>query len=314
MAKPLIVYGLEPILNPSFEDDEDLDAPTSWVTTASVSGINEVSATVFQSAGRGLPSARSLRQNTQDGTAGNKAIARQRFAADELVSILVEHEQELAIAAPIQPLRQEGLANASLRLRFFDSTGSSTPATGGELTSALEREFVAGGPIWFLMVGAARVPAGTAWVDVDLEYDIATAGFLADASVYWDRIMVGGLVDLDKGFRGGMTVNLEPGTRTNEGDGTAETLRIRGPRSRISLALANLVEDSRLWSQMIAFDAWLSTGVGFSAIWGDRDALTNAKRHYQRVVPDRRLRVGFPAGLLRRNYDLRLIAPNEGAA
>lgn len=313
MGRPLILYGLAPLLNASFEDDADgVDPPTGW-GDASVNGQNAVSETYFQSAGSGIPSSKSVRQNVDDGTAGNKAILTQRTAIPNLLEVLVAEGAEIAAVASIRPESQVGLENAFLRLRPYDSTGTSTVGSGSELTLLSSRRFLSAGPEWFLEVSAAKLPSGTSWVDLELQYDIARpGGYSATGSVWWDRVFLGGLVDLNRGFHGRITAELEPGVNANEGDGVFELVRTRRPKTRLDVALENVLNLSDDDAAMRAFVRWLGSGVGKIAVWRSRDDLTNWGRHFQSCKLDRKLRIRNPEGLLRDDYNLRFLALSEG--
>ena len=312
MGRPLILFGLGPIANASFETDAaGIDPPTGW-GDASVNGINAVDAVEYQSAGTGLPSAKSLKQNVDDGTAGNKAVLIQRPEMAGLIAALLEADAELAVLASIKPESQIGLDNAFLRIRPYDATGTSTPGSGNELTLTSERRFRAAGPIWFLEVSAGKLPAGTTWVDVEVAYDIARASYSATASVWWDRVMVGGLVDLDRGFQGRITAELETGVRANEGDGVFEMVRTSSPATEIEAELRNILHLTDDDAAMDAFAAWLGADVGKVAFWRSRDELTNRGRHFQACYHNADLRVRTPEGILRDDYRLRFRAPAEG--
>ena len=309
----MLLYGLAKIGNPAFEDDADMAAPTTWDITASVNGVNEVSTSEFQSAGDGIPSTRSLRQNVTADAGGNIAIARQRFSIPDLLAIARENDVELAIAASLKAEAQEGFNNALLRFRQYDGT-SDTPGEGSLQAAPSERLFTAAGPVWHLFIGAAKIAAGTTRIDVELVYDIARDGFNAGGSVWWDRVVAGGLVDFDKRFRGGFSSRLEAGVGVNEGDGETELVRTRGPRTRVDCRVANIMQGSRLALELRAFNRWLGRGVGFCSLWRDRDLLTNADEHYQKTYVDRRFRVRMPSGPTRRDYDFRFIASQEANA
>lgn len=313
MGKPLILYGLAPILNPSFEDDADLAPPSSW-EDASVNGVNEVSATYFQSPGQGLPSARSCRQNVSSGAAGNKAILRQRLEISELLALLGEDDGELAAVASLRADNQTGLDNAILYVRQYDSSGSSSPGTGVLLTAPAERSALHAGTEWYLKLTAVKLHADTAWVDVELVYDIAVDGYDASGSAYWDRVMLGGLVDLDKGLTGRFRVQVESNVAANEGDGVIETVRTMRPRSRIDAELENILPFTDNDRALEAFERWIAGGTGTLAIWRDRDELTNRGRHFELCILDKNLTIDIPAGLRRDNYQFRFWAPAEGTA
>ncbi len=313
MGFPLLLYGLAEIGNPAFEDDADLAAPTTWDTSLGTNGVNEVVVAEFQSAGDGMPSTRSLRQNTTDGTGGNKAIAAQRFSIPDLLDISRENDVELAIAASLKAESQAGFNNATIRFKQYDGT-SDTPGDGSLQAAPSERVMVAGGPVWHLFVGAAKIAPATTRVDVELVYDIARDVFDAGGSVWWDRVAAGGLVDFDKRFRGGFSSRLQAGVFANEGDGETELVRTRGPRTTVDLDVRNVMQGSRLAADLRAFNRWLGRGVGFVSLWRDRDLLTNADEHYQKAHVDPRFRVRLPAGPTRRDYDLRFVASQEGNA
>lgn len=313
MGYPLILYGLAEIGNWSFELDVDgTDPPSSW-TDLGTSGIQEVDDAYFHSAGDGIPSAQSLKQNVLADVGGNKAVTAQRFAIADLLTIARENEIEIAAAACLRPESQVGLENAVIRLKQYDGT-SDTPGVGSLQTAPLERMFFAGGPVWYLAVAAAKIAAATTRVDLELVYDIARAGYDASGSIWWDRVFLGGLVDFPKRFRGGFSSRLDSGQRANEGDGETELVRVRGPRTQVDADMQNVLDSSDLGRQLKAFNRWIGKGLGFCALWRDRENSTNADEHYQRAHVDRRYRVIMPAGPTRRNYDFRFIASQEANA
>ena len=164
MGKPLILYHLVDLVNPSFEDA----ALTGWDLSASVSGVNAVDATVAQSAGDGIPSLQSLRQNVAGSGSGNKAIARQRIAITKLPGFVKEGIVEVAAVASLKVARGVAGRNAILRVLPYDSSGSATPGSGALLAPPEEHRFECGGPDWTLRV-ASQVEAG----DPDLRAEAA---------------------------------------------------------------------------------------------------------------------------------------------
>ena len=311
MSFPLIVYGLAPLTNADFETDADEAAPTGWTTTSSVNPLQAVDTAEFQSAGHGIPSTRGLRQNVVDATAGNKAVALQRFQVVDVLTILKESGGELAAVASLKAAAQIGYLNAAIKLAQYQG-GTSAPASGTLLTPPAERSWRSAGPEWFLALTAHEIHANADWIELSLEYVLGT--FDATADVWWDRAMCGGLVDILRGTRR-WSPRVDLGYAVNEGDaGEVEVVKIHNPRTRLDVEFRNLIEGSTDELALRRFNRWLEQAPGRLAIWGDRDKLTNAERHYQRAVHDPRLRVNYPRGPTRRTYRFRLIAPGEGTA
>jgi len=305
MGNPLILYGLADLANPSFED---AGTPTGWDITASVAGINTVDAAVYQFPGDGIPSVKSLKQNVSGGTAGNKAVARQRIAIADLPSFVLEGVVEVAAIASLKVARTVGGQNAILRIRQYDATGTATPGTGALVAAPAERRFQCAGPEWFLRVTAQRIHASAAYVDLELVYDIALGAYDATADIWWDRAFLGVLVDMPKGFRS-FDIDIDSGFNTNEGNGVAEIVRTAKARTSIDIEIRNLPENA---DHLAAFSRWLaSEDVGFLALWADRDKLTNAERHFAMMYQDPSMSIEYPPGFPRRHYTLNLIAPSE---
>jgi hypothetical protein len=311
MGKPLLLYGLPAFDNFSFEDDDGGQAPSGWDVTGT-NDLSEVSDTEYHSAGVGFPSARSLYQNVDNNTAGNISIVRQRFDLSTLIDILRSNDVELAMTAVAKFEAQEGHDNALVRIRQYDATGTSTPGTGSLLTASSERWVRYSGPLWFLCMVAVKLHASAVWIDFELVYDMDRAGYNALGGVWWDRIIAGGLVDMEKGFTGGFKAQSNHGSVLNRGDGISETVKITGPSTVITAKLENILEGSAVHNQMTAMIQWLMLAPGYLAIWGDRDKLTNATRHWQKIVHDPTMEVSYPPGFARANYTFKFIAPNEG--
>lgn len=316
MNKPLILYGLLPVANASFEADAELAAPSGWSTALGANQHNEVTATEAQSAGDGIPSAKSLRQAV-DNTSGAKAIAAQRFAvADYPVLDLVRNEGvELALTASFKPANQWALDHGDLRIRQYDATGSATVGTGALLTAPSDRRADSAGPGWYLAMRAVELHADAAYLDLELRLDwVASSGWVSGSYAYWDRVLCGGLVDLHKGFRGGMDEQQDSGFVVNHGDGVAEIVRLTSPETRIDCDFRNVEPGTTADLHLKAFNRWVAHQQGFLALWGDRDYLTNRDRHFQRCYHDPKFKVQYPEGYVRRNYAFRFVAPSEGTA
>jgi hypothetical protein len=309
MGRPFILYGLADLVNPSFESG---DTPIGWDLSTSINGMQSIDTSVVQSAGDGLPSLRSLKQNVTGGDAGNIAIAQQRVAITKLPGFVKEGVVEVAAVASLKVARGVGGRNAQVRLLPYDSSGSATPGSGVLLAPPEERRFECGGPDWVLRVASQMLHADTAYIDVQLVYDVALGDYDADAFAWWDRVMLGVPIDMHKGFR---SFDLDPdaGYDVNEGKGVAEIVKMSPARTRIDVEVVNLLEglqdDATQFEQ---FSRWLGRpDAGFLALWGDRDQLTNARRHFQLLYQDPSFSVQYPPGLARRNYSFRFIAPSE---
>lgn len=311
MGFPLMLFGLAPIVNSSFEADAGGAAPSGWEIASSVNGVNSVSSTEFHSAGAGIPSARSLKQNVTAGTAGNKAVARQRFAPTDLLALLKLTGTELAAAAMFNPATQDAHTNATLTLEQY-SGGSATPGSGALVAPPFTRSFEAGAFPWILKVTAITIDPATVWVDLVLRYDLV-AGYAAGNDVWWDRVFLGGLLDLHKGFRKVDPV-LMAGYSANEGDGSLEIVRTRRPRTELGLQLGNIADGCEDDLQIKAFMRWMhGSAPGPLALWVDREQHTNVGRHFQLCYQDPKFKIDLPSGFLRANYDFDLVAPSEAA-
>lgn len=310
MGYPIILYGLADLSNASFEDDAV--TPTGWDTSASVNGVHTIDSAVYQTPGDGIASSRSLKQNTAGATAGNKAIARVRVAVSTLPAFVREGAVEVAAIVSLKAARSIGAQNALLRIKQYDNTGTTAPGSGALLAAPSERRFQCAGPEWLLRIAASRLHASAAYLDIELVYDIAIAGYDVNASVWWDRVFCGVLIDMHKGFRT-FDMTIDSGYQPNEGNGVAEIVSITTPRTQIDVDVNNLLEDLQDDADAFEqFSRWLGRPeVGFLAIWGDRDKLTNAGRHFGFVYHDPSLKIEYPKGVTRRNYGFRFIAPSE---
>jgi len=309
MGRPILLYGLAPLVNASFESDAGGTAPSGWDTSQSVNASQQVVADVFHSAGPGIPSARAMRQHVVDGTAGNKAVALQRFQLADVLAVLKAEGGELAAGAAFRPGLSEAMANGILKLAQYQG-GTATIGSGTLLTPPASRSWVTAGPGWFLKWTAQEVHASCDWLELSLRYELVEP-FVSGAFAWWDRVFCGGLVELQKRFRQ-WRPRTDPGLAINQGDGVAEIVRVRQVRSDVDVRLVNLLHGSDDELAVRRFVRWLETGTGFLAMWADSDDLTNAGRHYQRLAHVDDLRIDFPPGVLRRDYDFRFVAPAEG--
>jgi len=171
-----------------------------------------------------------------------------------------------------------------------------------------------------MRVTAQKIHASAAYLDVALVYDIATGAYDANAHAWWDRVLVGVLIDLHKGFRA-FDIDVDAGYEANAGMGVAEIVKIAVPQSRIDIDFVNAFEDlgeggttdaARSSLQLEQFSRWLAgPDASLLALWGDRNQLTNARRHFQMAYQDPSFSIEYPPGMARRNYSFRFIAPSE---
>jgi len=311
MGKPMILWGLAPLSNPSFESDADLVAATGW-TAGGVNPDQNVVASMAQSPGHGIPSVRGYRQNVTSGTAGNKALLTQRFQLPAVLEILKADGGELAAAASLNAADGVGLSNASILIEQY-SGGSSTIGSGSLEAAPASRAWRTAGPDWFLQVAAVEIHADTEWIELSLVYDIATAGYGVSSHAYWDRVLCGGLCDLTRNPRR-WRPELQRGDAINRGDAVVEVVRTRKPNTRIDIEWRNMFEGQPDELALRRFNRWSESEAGTIAIWGDRDELTNAGRHYDLAVVDPRFRLDYPIGALRRNYRWRIEAIGQGVS
>lgn len=313
MGFPLILYGLQTITNPSFEADAAGASPTGWIE----SGTNpdqEVSADFGHVVGATtLDSLMSLRQNVANSTAGNYSLVRQRVQPTELAKALILNESEFAVSAMIRfggPLAKR---NASVTIEQF-SGGTSAVGSGTPLAAPSVRSFQTGcGPNWFMLLAAQRLSATVEYIDIGLRYEIDVSDdFDAGAHAYWDRIIAGGLIDFPKGFRE-FDLDGDAGYSVNQGDGVLEVVKLHVARSGIDVVIANVLEGSDFGSELNAYFQSVGGGLpGRCALWGDRDRFTNSERHFQNLVVDpSQPSIEYPAGVTRRTFNLKFLAPSE---
>ena len=102
----------------------------------------------------------------------------------------------------------------------------------------------------------------------------------------------------------------------SQGDnGSVEVVRVGKPSTTINAQFTNLIDGHHDEIELRRLARWLeSDNPGTMALWGDRERLTNAGRHFQLCVHDPQLREEIPRGPFRRNYTFRFVAPSEGAA
>ena len=313
MPRPLILYGLRTIDDWSFEEDAaGTMSLTYWEAAASVNGDVEVSSAQYHSAGDGLPSAQSLRQNVVDDTAGNISRIRQRLDISDLPSWAQDGVSELAIVAMKRSADQQAARMGYLDLRFYQSDGSATEGTGTETTPSSKRRFVTRGDDWRLAVCAAAIPSDAAYVDIELVFDPSRATWAGGSHVWWDRVFCGLLADLERGFSE-FDLDPDPGYRINPTGGEVEVVKLFPARTEIDLEISNVLEGTDEDDRLKRLMRWLyGSSPGQLAFWQDRDKHTNAERHFQRVVVDPRVQIEYPPGITRRQYELRLLAPREG--
>lgn len=314
MGKPMLLHSLGMLSNASFEDDADGAAPSGWDTaTYSISGLQEVDDAYACSAGAGLPSLKSLRQNVVSDTVGFRACAAQRVQLDDLRTVATANDTEIAACALVRYEDPRAVENAHVDLLQYAGT-SMTVGEGSPVVSITERKFRVGlGPEWFMLVCAAKIEPTVNYFEIRLRYEIGdAANYDANAHAWFDRAAIGGLVDFDRSVSD-LGMRSRSGFRYNLGDGVAEIVKIAHATNQITFDVPTVLEGTRLdydlrsFMQMLAGDS-----PGHCALWIDRDKYTNSERCFQRLVPDPRTpRIEYPDGVVRRNYELRFIAPSE---
>ncbi len=313
MGKPLILFGLAGLANPSFEADSAGTAPPTGWADASTGGLNQVVADHAHETGDGIASAQSLRQNVADGTAGNVSRLRQRIDVSAVPSWLRgDRAPRYALLVMRRCANDVASRNALPRVRQFGGAGAtSTPGTGTEYSATARRIHFWGGGEWSLGICSVELGFGVTHLDLELVYDPARAGYTAAADVWWDRAMAGHLVDLSRGFRK-FDLKVDSGYRANEGLGVSEIVQVAGPRTEIRADLRNLLADTPDELQARALARWLCSTPGHVALWQDRELHTNEERHFERCYVDPKRDTKYPAGITRRRLSLKLIAPAEG--
>jgi hypothetical protein len=313
MGKPLLIYSLGNLLNWSFEDDADEADPSNWDITDSNNGLNDVDDAEFHSAGQGLPSVQSPRQNVSSGVVGYKAIAAQRVQMDSLLQILKDTGQEIAVAVMVKYGDPNAQHNTYLDLKQYQGTNL-TVGEGTEKSAPTLRSFVLGeGPEWLMAVTAATLHDDTNRIEVHLRYEIDDVTYYgASSHSWWDRAFVGGLLDFHKGMK---TFSLKPeaGYVTNVGDGVAEIVKLTSSMTEMSMALNNILEGGPYDLGVKALLRTLASNEpGMVALWGDRDRFLNGQRHFQRVIlKNDTPRITYPEGVTRRSYKFSAMAFSE---
>lgn len=307
MGKPLILYGLAPLLNSSFEDGDTGGVPDNWTDVAPVNEDHAISTALFHSAGTGLPSIQSYRQNVDNDTVGNKTIIAQRVQIDDLITTVRDAGQEIAITVMLRASLVRVLNNVYVDMKQYD--GSNLVIAEGTIkTAPASRTFITGlGPDWFMRVTAETLHADTNRIEVHIRYELSdSADYGSSAYAYWDRVFIGGLVDFTKGVVD-LTVRGTTGYDANVGDGVAEMVRLHKPSTLLQMNVNNVILDSSLDSQLKSCMRMLSTDTPPEmALWIDRDRFTNSENHFQRWILDPRTpRISYPPGFSRRMYQLK---------
>lgn len=314
MGRPMLLYGLLPLVNGSFEDDAA--SPAGW-TASGTGAVHTIVSDPVQSAGDGIPSARALRQTVVDGTAGNKAVLTQRldlagWPAWLRTGAAGPDAPELAAVAMLHGTDAPAQRMARLRLRQYGDPGATTtPGSGTEITTAHARRAEHGEDLWVMRLAATTVDSAAIFVDVELSFDPAGETYNGESAATWDRVFVGGLVDLARGFRK-FDLSTDPGFEVNEGNGTVEFVKVRKPRTEITAELTSVAEGSAEDLALKRMVRWLAGSTpGPLVLWQDRNLHTNETRHFQRVVWADKIGPKYPPGVVRRNYALKLVAPSE---
>lgn len=309
MGKPLILYGLTDLVNNSFEDTGA--GLAGWSTAGSVNGVQSSLAN-GHFIGDGIPSLRHLYQNTLSGTAGNKSKVSQRFTPKNLPLILDAGLELAAVASFLAP-KPLTLRNGTMTLTAWGNPGynAAVPGSGTQYSHVSERSFMSGGPRWLLRCFACVPSSSVLGFDVTFTYDPSIAGYDPDGGAFWDRVLVGTLLDMDKGFRS-IAYTVDGGHAVNEGGGAVEVVSLRQPSTQVDIELSNVYDDAELGEAFFQFTRWFASPyVGLLALWQDRDKLTNAERHFERLAHDPKLSIKYPEGWPRRNLSLRFIAATE---
>ncbi len=315
--KPLAIYDLFSIANWSFEEGVVGNANVpSWQMTSGSSYSNATDS-VAQSAGDGLPSTKSARLSV---TASNgRAVIRQRFSLANLPSFMFTDTPDadtprLAVGAMFRPSDALAAINGVALLRLYSSVGSSSlPGSGAEITSGFEQSRVEhGSGAWSLRVTSTTLPTAAVWVDLELCYDPARGGYSAVSKVWWDRVFLGRLLDLDRGFAKWEVVP-DNGFEVAIGDGAVEAVRVRGvPTSKVKCGFANVYDGSPDAKRIAYFRRWMAAGAGRLALWRDRTLFTNEEDHYQALIPSPSFTATLEKGVARRSYEWEFTAYTEG--
>lgn len=318
MGAPLILYGLRPLANASFEDDAT--GPAGW-TAAGAGAGHLVVASPVHSAGDGIPSVLALQQGVSSATTGNRAVLTQRVSAAAIPSWM---RVASGAASPLTPeIGATAMLNASdggaarfasLRLRQY-SGGDATPASGAEITPAASRraEYALPAAAWRMRFAAIALAPAADWIDVELSFDPAAGGWRSSSVAVWDRVFLGCVADLRRGFTK-WDLETDGGVVLNQGNGVAELVKVCRPTTTITAELGAVFADSPDDAALKRMIRWSNgSDPGYMAVWLDRERHLNEDQHYQRVAWADKRSPSYQPGVLRRTYALTLVAPVEAS-
>lgn len=318
MGAPLILYGLLPVANPSF--DADPTGPAGWTASGSGAGHLVVSSPVH-SAGDGIPSVLALQQCVSSAATGNRAVLTQRVSAAGIPSWM---RVASGAASPLTPeIGATAMLNASdgaaarcaaLGLRQYVG-GDATPGSGTEIVPAASRrvEYGLPGATWRMRLSAFALAPTAEWLDVELSFDPSCGGWRSSSLAVWDRVFVGFVLDLRRGFTK-WDLETDAGIVLNQGNGTSEIVKLGRAFTTITAELGPLFAGTPDDASFKRFVRWNNgSAPGYMAVWLDRERHTNEDQHFQRAVWTDKRTPSYPPGILRRTYSLTLVAPQEGA-
>lgn len=319
MGFPLLLYGLQSLSNASFETDADGATTVTGWTAGGVANTQEVTVDDAHAPSLSLAGTKSVRQGVVDGTGGNNATLRQRIAVDSDLARVIRSGSDGEIGV-VAMLKAEGgaaaFSNARIELLQYQG-GTATIGSGTPLSPASSRWTTSGGSslddYWSLGLRASSLHASADYLEVSLEFDIARGGY-DGSTILWDRVFVGGVVDIDRRPRES-DPRAEPGVAANEGAGGAlELVRTIDPSARIDVVWTNILRGSDEEAELLRLERWLEIGSRPIAAWLDRDELSVAGRHWEKLYHDDRVSIRFPRGVLRRDFSFRFFSVGQGVA
>jgi hypothetical protein len=313
MGYPLLLYGLQDVQNYSFEDDVVGVSPSGWeldenYMTAEVQ--EEAHVTGFY----GIGENKSARTRITTPQAYMYVRISQRIAISDLRDVINPYNGQVAVVVMVKftdPLLEPSVAIDSSQYSGGDGSVGSGAFKGLGLGY---RGWITGcGPEWFMLVRVFELYDDAEYLDLRIGNSFSDTTY-ADLTgyTYFDRVMVGGVIDFPKGVRE-LQGEGDAGYEINQGDGVFEIVRVRNASSTLSMTVANVLEGCDLDAQLQSYFASCAMdGPRKCAFWGDRDRFTVGTRHFSHLIPDpTQMKYQYEPGVSRRTYELRFIAPRE---
>lgn len=314
MGYPLLLYSLQDVLNPSFEDDDIGDPPSDWTVTTD-DMLVDVQDEPHIPGNHALSDVRSCRFRMTSPTGTMSANITQRIAVTDLNDLLYLYGGTYGLVFMMKATSPVFITSNAIRVWAGAYQGGTTTIGSGTYKGLGPnlRGFVTGyGPQWFMYVTTFDPYEGVDYLDIQIGTIIANA--LYDASAYWyiDRVMLGGVIDFPKGVRT-LKGDGDTGYELNQGDGVYEIVRTRNANSKLEIEITNVLECSDFDNQIRGYLASLAMSVPRRcAFWGDRDHHITAERHFEHLITDpKQMKYTYEPGVARRTYSMRFLAPKE---